>query len=57
MKGERHRDARLTTDQVLTIKARLAAGEAIYKVAADYPEVGYMSIWGISSGKNWGWLK
>jgi hypothetical protein len=35
--GERHSKAKLTAEQVATIRARSAAGERVGDIAADYP--------------------
>jgi hypothetical protein len=55
LKGEETSMAILTTEKVLEIKKRLAAGESQSKIARDYG-VSRNCIWEISHKKSWGHL-
>ena len=50
--GEENGMARLSHADVIVIKARLAAGETVTRVAADFP-VSYAMVWNIQKGKSW----
>jgi hypothetical protein len=51
-RGERSPSAKLTEQEVTTIKARLAAGETRAAIARDYP-VHYTTIHAIYVGEHW----
>lgn len=52
MKGEKHTQAKLTEEQVVTIKHRLRSGERQGSIAADF-SVGQSLISRIQNGKIW----
>lgn len=55
-KGEKSIGSKLTNKQALAIKKRLAAGEPVYLIAADYP-VGSSAIREIKAGRCWSHLQ
>jgi hypothetical protein len=54
-RGERQGHSKLTTDDVLAIRSRIAAGEVQHNVAADFG-VTRETVTGIKLGRSWGWL-
>ena len=54
-RGRRHFNARLTEDDVRTIRARRAKGEYAATIAADY-DISAEHVCGIANGKVWRWL-
>ena len=52
LKGESHSQAKLTEQQVAVIRNRLARGDLLKDVAADY-DMSISGIFFIKSGKNW----
>lgn len=54
-RGEIHRDAKLTEQDVRQIRQRLKSGEGSGPIARDYG-VSFMSIKQIRIGRSWGWL-
>lgn len=55
MRGQRHPKVKLTAEQVIVIKRRLALGDLASKIALEF-NVTSGAIGGIKSGKNWGWV-
>ena len=55
-RGEQRANAKLTRDDVFTIRRRLAAGETQTSIASDFA-VGQPYISKIARGEAWGWLK
>jgi hypothetical protein len=53
--GERNSHSKLTSQQVLEIRKRRAAGERPYYLAREFG-VGYSTIWNITAGRSWAHL-
>jgi hypothetical protein len=51
-RGERASGARLTTAQVLDIRARRATGESLRSIAADF-SIAIQTVCGIAKGRKW----
>lgn len=52
-RGEQHARAKLTAADVGAIRRRVAAGESVRAVHADYPRVGWTAIQKAASGQSW----
>ena len=52
---EDNRERKLTEEQVRDIRARIAAGVTLTRIAKDM-QISLSSVHGIKSGRNWSWL-